>query len=251
MQNAILKKFETTNVVIEMINGVPMFELYSVGMALGYVKIAKGSAYPRKERIEQTVEKAEITTVVHNGQLFLTENQIYDFMLEAHTNKCKTFKKWLSNDVLPTLRRTGGYVETNREEEFVNTYFSDLSDEVKEIALKDLRKTNKRLKQENEELKEFYDTLLSTEGLLPMNVVAKEVNLGVKRLYLILRNENILFYKGNVNIPYQKYMDQELFKIKETPCKDGNYRPATYVTHKGLEYIRKVVSNSRKEVVLQ
>ena len=97
------------------------------------------------------------------------------------------------------------------------------------------------LKEENEELKEFYDTLLSTEGLLPMNTVAKELGIGLKRLYLFLRTHDVMFYKGNVNIPYQRFMEQGLFKVKETPCKDGVYRPATYATRKGLEYIRKIL----------
>lgn len=37
-------------------------------------------------------------------------------------------------------------------------------------------------------------------------------------------------------------MEQKLFDVKETPCKDGEYRPATYATRKGLEYIRKLLS---------
>lgn len=47
MENKILKKFEATNVTIEVIDEVPMFELYSVGEALGYTKIAraKGREY--------------------------------------------------------------------------------------------------------------------------------------------------------------------------------------------------------------
>ena len=41
-------------------------------------------------------------------------------------------------------------------------------------------------------------------------------------------------------------MEQGLFKVKETPCKDGKYRPATYATRKGLEYIRKMLVKERK-----
>ena len=102
------------------------------------------------------------------------------------------------------------------------------------------------MKAENAELKEFYDTLLSTEGLLPMNIVAKELKIGLKRLYLFLRTNDVMFYKGNVNIPYQRFMEQGLFKVKETPCHDGKYRPATYATRKGLEYIRKMLSKQNK-----
>ena len=240
-ENKILKKFEVTDVTIEIIDGVPMFELYSTGMALGYVKTAKGKQYARTERIDKTVKNAVITPVVHDGQPFLTENQLYDFMFEAHTEKCKPFRKWVVHEVLPMVNKTGGYVETDREEEFVNNYLPDLSEETKILVIRELHDNNEKLKAENTELKEFYDTLMSTEGLLPMNTVAKELDIGLKRLYLFLRNNDVMFYKGNINIPYQRFMEQGLFKVKETPCTDGNYRPVSYATRKGLEYIRKLL----------
>ena len=244
MENKILKKFEATDVTIEIIDGVPMFELYSTGMALGYVKTAKGKQYARNERIDKIVQNAGITTVVHGGQPFMNENQLYDFMFEAHTEKCKPFRKWVVEEVLPMINKTGGYVETDMEEEFVNNYLPELSEEVKVLVIKDLHKSNQKLKEENEELKEFYYTLLNTEGLLPMNTVAKELSIGLKRLYSFLRSNDIVFYKGNVNIPYQRFMEQDLFRVKETPCHDGKYRPATYATRKGLEYIRKLLHKS-------
>lgn len=247
-ENKILKKFEATDVVIEVINGVPMFELYSTGMALGYVrKNGIGKSYPRNSRIDTTCKNAGIQPCVHNGHNFLNENQLYDFMFEAHTEKCKPFRKWVVEEVLPMINKTGGYIESDMEEEFVNNYLPDLSEEVKVLVIKDLRENNRKLKQENEELKEFYNTLLNTEGLLPMNVVAKELKVGLKRLYSFLRTNKVMFYKGNINIPYQRFMEQDLFKVKETPCRDGNYRPATYATRKGIEYIRKMLVKAKKE----
>lgn len=250
MENKILKKFEATDVTIEIIDGVPMFELYSTGIALGYVKsnTVKGKKYfqCRKDRVDKTLKNAEIKPLVHDGLIFLNENQLYDFMFEAHTEKCKPFRKWVVEEVLPMINSTGGYVETDREEEFVNNYLPDLSEETKILVIKELHDNNEKLKEENAELKEFYDSLLNTKGLLPMNTVAKELGVGLKRLYLFLRNHDIMFYKGNVNIPYQRFMEQGLFEVKETPCHDGNYRPVTYATRKGLEYIRKLLVKNNK-----
>lgn len=244
-ENKILKKFETTDVIIEVIDGVPMFELYSTGMALGYTKsnTIKDKKYIqcRKDRVDKALKNAQIKPLVHNGLTYMNENQLYDFMFEAHTEKCKSFRKWVVEEVLPMINKTGGYVETNMEEEFVNNYLPELSEETKVLVIKDLRSSNERLKAENTELKEFYNTLLNTEGLLPINIVAKELKVGLKRLYSFLRINDIMFYKGNINVPYQRFMEQKLFDIKETPCHDGNYRPATYATRKGVEYIRKLL----------
>ena len=97
--------------------GEPLFELYTTGMALGYVRPnSMGKLYPRKDRIDKTVESAEISTCVHNGHRYLTEEQLYDFMLEAKTEKCKPFKKWVTHEVLPSIRKHGGYIIANEEE---------------------------------------------------------------------------------------------------------------------------------------
>lgn len=50
-ENKILKKFEVTDVTIEIIDGVPMFELYSTGMALGYVKLLKESSMQEQKEL--------------------------------------------------------------------------------------------------------------------------------------------------------------------------------------------------------
>lgn len=103
-------KFEGNNVeIIQDANGNPLFEVYSTGMALGYTCTAKGKIYPYKERINKIVENAEITLVSHSVKRYLNESQLYDFMLEARTDKCRKFRKWITNDVLPTIRKTGAY----------------------------------------------------------------------------------------------------------------------------------------------
>lgn len=140
----VAKVFEGHEVDIIQFNGEVLFEVYSTGMALGYVKEAKGNCYPRKERIDKNLENAEIKPVVHHGQPFITESQLYDFMLEAKTDKCKSFRKWITTDVLPTIRKTGGYV--NNEDKFVDNYFSNLAPDIKKILKKDL--SNKILEAE-------------------------------------------------------------------------------------------------------
>ena len=109
-----LMQFDGNNVeIIQDENGNPLFEVYSTGMALGHVKYAKDKPYPRKDRIDENLKSAEITAVVHNGQLFINESQLYDFMLEARTDKCRRFRKWVTNEVLPSIRKTGTYSVTN------------------------------------------------------------------------------------------------------------------------------------------
>ncbi len=103
-------------------DGEPLFELYNVGMMLGYhTKNGVGiDDYPRKKRIDKIVERADIKPCFHSGNKYLTEEMVYDFMLEAHTEPCKRFKKWLSNKVLPSIRKHGAYIGENADENYVN-----------------------------------------------------------------------------------------------------------------------------------
>ena len=105
-----MMKFENSDIAVEKINGVWMFELYAVGMALGQVKKnAKGTEYPFKERIDKNCEKADIKPCVRGVHKYLTESQVYDLMLETRTDKCRAFRKWLTNEVLPELNHKGSY----------------------------------------------------------------------------------------------------------------------------------------------
>lgn len=106
-----LMKFENSNIKIIEVNGEWLFEVYSVGMALGYVVYGKNknNPFPNKARINKTLENAEINGCLHGVNTYLTESQVYNFMIEAHTQKCKVFRKWLTNEVLPALNHEGTY----------------------------------------------------------------------------------------------------------------------------------------------
>ncbi|CAG9713484.1 BRO family protein [Clostridium neonatale] len=149
--NALSKIFEGTPVeIITDKNGEPLFELYSTGMALGYSRTvtSKGKEYIqcRKDRVDKVIENADIAGLYRNGQTYLTESQLYDFMFEAKTDKCKSFRKWVTNEVLPTIRKTGGYV--NNAEKFTENYFSNLSEDTREIIKNELENKNKELRLE-------------------------------------------------------------------------------------------------------
>lgn len=236
MKTQILSKiFDGRNITIETDeNGEPLFEVESVSMAIGYITVSKGKEYVHKTRMNKTLKNADISTVVHGVQQFITLQQLYDFLIEAHTQKSKLFKKWVVEDVLPTIEKTGAYIEPGREKEMVSHYFSSLSSETQSVIVNELI-------QKNQELQQFYDDLMNTDGLYHMNTVAKELKIGRNTLFAYLRGKDIMFYQDNANVPYQRFMNQKLFSVIESPCADGKYRPTTYATKKGLDYIRKLL----------
>lgn len=113
----IVKEFEGQGIEIILDeNEEPLFELYSTGMALGYVKRnSTGKEYPQKDRIDKVMKNGSITGCVQGVHTYLNEDMLYDFMLEAHTNKCKSFRKWVTSEVLPSIRKHGAYISNNEE----------------------------------------------------------------------------------------------------------------------------------------
>ena len=165
---------------------------------------------------------------------FLTEDGLYEVCMQSRKPIAKEMKKEIKK-YLKSIRLTGAAIPIGNEEKMVSYYFSGLSDDLQGKIVNELI-------QKNKELQNFYDTLMNTEGLMSMNTVGKELGgIGLKTLFSYLRKKKIMFYKDGVNIPYQRFMNQKLFAVKESPCQDGKIRPTTYSTKKGLEYIRKLL----------
>lgn len=151
-------------------NGEPLFELYSIGMALGYARAnSAGKVYPRKDRIENIVQNAEISMCVHDGHSYLTEEQLYDFMLEARTDKCKAFRKWVTHEVLPSIRKDGGYIITNENETDEEIMARALL-----VAQKTIERKNKRI-AELEPKAEVYDRFIDQDSTWGFRELRKEL----------------------------------------------------------------------------
>lgn len=172
--------FEGNNVTIIEKDGEPLFELYSTGMALGYTKKnSVGTVYAFKSRIDTVAKNAGIVPSVQDVHKYITESQLYDFMLEARTEKCKAFRKWIINDVLPKIRKTGGYVTVNHEEQFINNYFDGFTDELKKEMVMQLMN---QVKQKDELLDGVEERATLSEGakiLSIENVTTSDISKGL------------------------------------------------------------------------
>lgn len=164
---------------------------------------------------------------------FVTEDGLYEICMQSRKPIAKQMKKEIKK-YLKSIRLTGAAIPQGNEEQMVDYYFSSFSDNVKLMMVKELQ-------EKVNDLQKFYDDLMNTEGLYHTVTIVKELKIGRNTLLSYLRGKKILFYQDKSNIPYQRYMDQGLFAVVETPCPDGNYRPVTYATKKGLEYIRKLL----------
>lgn len=229
------EKFGTVRTID--INGITYFVATDIAKILGYKN-------PQKA-IRDHCKGVNETFIPSNGgkqkAKIIKKSDIYRLIVRSKLDSIDEFESWVFDEILPTIERTGAYIEEGREEEMIEHYFSSISDEVKLLMVKDLQESVRKEKEKNKELQQFYDDLMNTDELYHMNMVAKELKIGRNTMLSYLRGKKIMFYQDNSNVPYQRFMNQELFAVVETPCTDGKYRPITYATKKGLEYIRKLL----------
>ena len=210
----------------------PLFEASEVA---GWLGVQNVSQMLKQADIDES-EKAIFLKYTLGGNqktLFITEDAMYEVLMRSRKKEAKPFRKEIKQ-YLKSIRLTGAAIPEGREQEMVNYYFSSLSSDLQGQIVNELIEKNKELQQ-------FYDDLMNTEGLYHMNTVAKELKIGRNTLFAYLRGKDIMFYQDNANVPYQRFMNQGLFKVVESPCADGKYRPTTYATKKGLDYIRKLL----------
>lgn len=217
IQEFVNKQFGTIRTVV--IDGEPWFVAKDVCDILGVQNVTQ--SMQQLEDFERSM-----FNIGRQGEAnIISESGFYTLVLRSRKPIAKPFRLWVTQEVLPQIRKTGGYIPI------------DENDSEKDIMAKALLIANKTIS----ELQQFYDDLMNTEGLYHMNTVAKELRIGRNTLFAYLRGKDIMFYQDNVNVPYQRFMNQGLFKVVESPCADGKYRPTTYATKKGLDYIRKLL----------
>ena len=78
------------------------------------------------------IGKSDFRKLHNTGENFLTESGVYKLVFKSHKPNAEAFTDWIADEVLPTIRRTGGYV--NNVDLMVNTYFSDVPDEQKSLV---------------------------------------------------------------------------------------------------------------------
>lgn len=149
----------------------------------------------------------------------INESGLYSLIFSSKLPKAKEFKHWVTSEVLPTIRKTGGYV--SNEDLFINTYLPFADDNTKALfrtTLSTITQLNHKIEQDKP-LVDFASHIQTSDDCISMNDMAKiaaknGIKIGRNRLFDFLRKQKILDDK---NIPYQRYIEsQPWFQVKES-----------------------------------
>ena len=174
--------------------------------------------------------------------IVINESGLYSLVLSSKMLTAKKFKRWVTSEVLPTIRKTGGYVAN--EDVFVETYLPFADEPIKQlfrIQCRVINQLNERIRKDEPKVK-FADHVSDSTNLIDVNKMAKlcadhGIRIGRNRLFAWMRARGILM---GGNIPYQEYIDNGYFRVKESVYEtNGQTRTyqQTFVTGKGQQYI--------------
>ena len=197
------------------IDGEPWFVGKDVAEALGYQNT--------RDAILRHVDSEDKGVVKHDtlggGQevTIINESGLYSLILSSKLESAKQFKRWVTSEVIPAIRKHGGYLTNEKIEEAI------LNPDVLIRLATDLK--NERAKTAALEAQREAD---KPKVLFADSVSASDtdINIGQNRLFKLLRKEGYLCSRGaQKNVPTQYAMDLGLFRLKETTINRPDGKP--------------------------
>lgn len=161
----------------------------------------------------------------------IPEGDVYRLIIRSSLPGAEKFECWVFDEVIPSIRRTGGY---NLPQSYAEALRA-LADKAEKMEA--LQKQNQLMQPKAE----FFDAVTDSKTAIPLGDVAKILDMGIGRnkLFEFLRQKSILTYD---NRPYQKYIDAGYFRVIEQKYEvNGEVRIniKTLVFQKGIDWIRK------------
>lgn len=222
-------------------NGEPWFVAKDVCDILGHSNVSMAlDRLDDDERSKSNLGRQGETNIVNEAGLYV-------LVLGSRKPEAHEFKRWVTHDVLPQIRKTGGYIPTTDEDDDMTILAKAVM-----IGQRTMEEQKRRIAAQESHINElepkarFADAVAASDGTCLIGELAKMLrqnglDIGQNRLFEILRQDGYLGKTGsNRNVPTQKAMDLGLFRIKETTIthSDGHVtiNRTAKVTGKGQTY---------------
>lgn len=197
-------------------------------------------------------EKTNFTNcnVAQNGgraPLIISEPGLYKLIMRSRKPEAKEFQRWVTHEVLPQIRKTGGYIPTSETDDDMTILAKAVM-----IGQRTMEAQKRKIAEQQTRIVElepkarFADAVAASDGTCLVGELAKMLrqngmDIGQNRLFRLLQADGYLGKSGsNRNVPTQRAMDLGLFRIKETTVThaDGHTTVSRTpkVTGKGQRY---------------
>lgn len=218
-----------------MVDGKPYFVGKDIADILGYSNSSKAVSTHCKNGIKRMLEVADSQNgnVVKTQTTIITEGDIYRLIVKSKLPSAEKFETWVFDEVLPTIRKTGGYV--NNDETFINTYLPFADDTTKTMfraTLQTVRNQNEIIEKQKQEIEHKEDVIIGLVDEITLAEKRQILNRVVRYGHANYRDRWSLLYrefenKYHINISHRFDTYNETHKPK---CKSK------------VEYIDKVMN---------
>ena len=238
MSNIQIFSYEDNAIEFEMIDG----QLYANATAMCRVFGRQPKDWLRTEQTMRYVETIRLKCLLPNTECVIVRNGGFNPGTWIHEKLILKLATWLDTDFdlwcqekLSELLRTGTAAIYHLPQTKVEALRA-LAEEIEahEATQLQLEAAKPKLEQ--------YERVMNAEGTFSLNDVAKMIGTGQNRLFGFLRAQNVLFYLRQHNVPYQNYIDNGWFIVRQEQYQRGNTSesyPRLFVTPKGVEGIRR------------
>lgn len=233
------------------INGEPWLVGKDVAAALGYsdtfgaLKKHVDGEDKLVCQIDSAGQKRDATVVNESG--------LYSLVLSSKLPTAKKFRRWVTSEVIPSIRKHGAYITPDTIDKMIATPEFGIK---LLTALKDEQEKNRALEAENalqkqaiadfEPIKQYVDTILESKGTLATTQIAADYGMSAQQLNRVLKEEGIQWNVNGQWILRKKYMGMGLTSSKTIQFTHADGRPDTRVqtvwTQKGRLKIHEILT---------
>ena len=195
-------------------DGKIWFVAKDVCEVLGYTNFSKALS----DHIDgdDKLNNESLSSLGQRGGWLINESGLYSLVLRSKLPSAKKFKKWVTNEVLPSIRKHGGYIAGQEEmssEEllcravlFANSKITELQDKLV-FANKQLDNAQATIKEQEPKI-EFHDAVLRHNGLITTSIIAKAYGYSARAFNELLHTHKVQYKQNGVWVlysPYEKY----------------------------------------------
>ena len=236
--------FENQEVRMQVINDEPWFVGKDIAEVLGYSKTRNAIAThvddedKREAPIQGDLGGTQQTTIIN-------ESGLYSLILKSKLPSAKRFKRWVTSEVLPSIRKYGGYLTPQKiEEALLNP------DTLIQLAtnLKEERTQRLLAEQRVNELQpkaDYYDSILRNKSLMTISVIAKNYGMSAKGMNSLLHDLGVQYKHSDTWLLYSKHQDKGYTHTEMIPVQGSdNLKPSTKWTQKGHIFIYQLLKSN-------
>lgn len=218
-----------------MVGDVPYFVGKDLTTILGYANPSKALSDHVDE--EDKLNNDSLSSLGQRGGWLINESGLYSLILSSKMPNAKQFKRWVTNDVLPSIRKHGVYA-TN---DFIKKSLEDPAWAIS--VLQELQAKEEKIAIQAQQISEmqpkasYYDLILQNKSTLPITKIAKDYGMSGRKMNDLLHDLGIQYKMGKTWILYQEYADQGYTQSRTFAIDDEKSAMHTYWTQKGRLFL--------------